>query len=101
MQVKEDTDRTCIIVVQFNNAAAVMTMGILVDEVSEVINIESEQIENTPSFGADVDTGFILGVGKVNQKVVMLLDVDEVLSIGEAALVDQAGEPILSMLVYL
>ena len=89
METKEDTERTCIIVVQFQNAATAMTMGIIVDEVKEVINIESGLIEDTPSFGADTNTDFILGVGKVNQKVVMLLDVDKVLSIGDAALMDE------------
>ena len=88
----EDTERTCIIVVQFMQGATSMTMGIIVDEVSEVINIEGIQIEETPSFGANVDTDFILGIGKVGQKVVMLLDVDRVLSSGEAALVGEAAE---------
>ena len=64
--------------------------GIIVDEVKEVVNIETEQIEDTPSFGAETDTDFILGVGKVSQKVVMLLDVDKVLSIGDASLMNQA-----------
>lgn len=89
LESKEDTERTCIIVMQFKNVATVMTMGIIVDEVREVINIEGEQIEDTPAFGADTNTDFILGVGKVNQKVIMLLDVDKVLSTGEAALMDQ------------
>lgn len=92
METKEDTDRTCIIVVQFKGAASALTMGIIVDEVKEVINIESGQIEDTPTFGADTNTDFILGVGKVQQKVVMLLDVDKVLSIGEEAIVEQAAD---------
>ena len=89
MESMEDTERTCIIVVQFRSVSAAMTMGIIVDAVREVINIESEQIEDTPSFGADTNTDFILGVGKVNQKVVMLLDVDKVLSTGDTAMLDQ------------
>lgn len=87
-----DTDRTCIIVVQFHNLTGTKTMGILVDEVSEVINIGGEQIEDTPSFGTDINTDFILGVGKVNQKVVMLLHVEKVLSVGEVLLIDQAAQ---------
>jgi len=94
MESKEDSERTCIIVVQFKSAAAAMTMGIIVDEVKEVVNIENGQIEDTPSFGADTNTDFILGVGKVNQKVVMLLDVDKVLSYGDATLMEQTIEQV-------
>ena len=87
-----DTERTCIIVVQFSQGASACTMGVIVDEVSEVINIESGQIEETPAFGAGVDTDFILGIGKVGQKVVMLLDVDRVLSSGEAHLLESVSD---------
>lgn len=91
MEAKEDTERTCIIVVQFQGPTDRMTMGVIVDEVSEVINIEGAQIEDAPSFGAGVNTDFILGIGKINQKVVILIDVDQVLSLGEAALVDEVA----------
>lgn len=80
---KEDTDRTCIIVVQVALNGGSVIMGLIVDEVSEVLNVLAEQIEASPSFGAKVDTDFILGMGKVGQKVVMLLDVDKVLSTDE------------------
>lgn len=92
LEETQDTERTCIIVVQFMQGDLSLIMGIIVDEVSEVVNIEGGQIEDTPSFGANVDTNFILGIGKVGQKVVMLLDVDRVLSSGEASQVDQAAE---------
>ncbi|MEO6095796.1 MAG: chemotaxis protein CheW [Fibrobacteria bacterium] len=80
LESKADTDRTCIIVVQVALHAASVTMGLIVDEVSEVLNVLADQIEASPSFGAKVDTDFILGMGKVAQKVVMLLDVDKVLA---------------------
>jgi purine-binding chemotaxis protein CheW len=67
-------------VVQVAVQAASVTMGLIVDEVSEVLNVLADQIEASPSFGAKVDTDFILGMGKVAQKVVMLLDVDKVLA---------------------
>ncbi|MFA6244983.1 MAG: chemotaxis protein CheW [Candidatus Hydrogenedentales bacterium] len=89
MEVREDTSRTCIIVVQVKNANHQVTMGIIVDEVSEVLGVAGEQIEPAPSFGADVKTEFILGMGKVGSKVVMLLDVDKVLSWGEIASLNQ------------
>jgi purine-binding chemotaxis protein CheW len=83
VEAKEDTDRTCIIVVQVNLNGCPVIMGLIVDEVSEVLNILAEQIEASPAFGAKVDTDFILGMGKVGKKVVMLLDVDKVLSADE------------------
>ncbi|MFW5784752.1 MAG: chemotaxis protein CheW [Chitinispirillaceae bacterium] len=84
LEKKEDTEKTCIIVVQVKkNADDTVTMGIIVDEVSEVLDIKAEQIEPPPSFGAAMDTDFILGMGKASQKVVMLLDVDKVLSRSE------------------
>lgn len=80
LEGKEDTDRTCIIVVQVGIGGGSVIMGLIVDEVSEVLNVMAEQIEAAPSFGSKVDTDFILGMGKVAQKVVMLLDVDKVLA---------------------
>ncbi|MDR0868456.1 MAG: chemotaxis protein CheW [Planctomycetota bacterium] len=89
LATQEGTEKTCIIVVQVpRDNLTSTTMGILVDEVSEVTNIEAEQIENTPNFGTTLDTEFILGVGKTGQKVIMLLDVDKVLTKHEAALLD-------------
>ena len=92
MQAKEDTQRTCIIVVHLARAAQEMIMGIIVDEVSEVLDIEKDQIEPPPSFGADIRTDFILGMGKVNQKVVTMLDIDRVLTEREIALVESSAE---------
>jgi purine-binding chemotaxis protein CheW len=92
MEAKEDTPRTCIIVVQLARAAQEMIMGIIVDEVSEVLDISQDQIEPPPSFGADIRTDFILGMGKVNQRVVTMLDIDRVLTEREIALVEGSAE---------
>ncbi|MGE5610457.1 MAG: chemotaxis protein CheW, partial [Bacillota bacterium] len=56
-----------------------LSTGIIVDHVSEVLDIAGEQIEEPPSFGASVDTAFILGMGKINDSVKILLDIDRVL----------------------
>jgi purine-binding chemotaxis protein CheW len=85
LETKEDNDRTCIIVVQVGLGGGSVIMGLIVDEVSEVLNVLADQIEAAPSFGSKVDTDFILGMGKVAQKVVMLLDVDKVLASDELA----------------
>ncbi len=87
---QDDTEMTCIIVVQIVQDEQKMTMGIIVDEVSEVINISAEQIEPPPSFGAAVDTAFILSMGKIGQKVLTMLDIDRVLSNSEIAQLEAA-----------
>ena len=73
------TDKTCVIVVQVRRGDQRVTMGIIVDEVSEVLDVTADQIEPTPEFGAGMKTDFILGVGKIGKRVVMLLDVDRML----------------------
>lgn len=91
MEAKEQTEKTCIVVVQLGATDGRTTMGILVDEVSEVMNFVVDQLEDTPSFGASISTDFILGIGKVAAKVVMLLDVDKVLSENELTAASQAA----------
>jgi len=92
MEAKENTQRTCIIVVNLARTAQEMTMGIIVDEVSDVLDIDQDQIEPPPFFGVNIRTDFILGMGKVDQKVVMMLDIDRVLSEQEIALVESSAE---------
>ncbi|MBM3288686.1 MAG: purine-binding chemotaxis protein CheW [Candidatus Hydrogenedentes bacterium] len=92
MDLREDTEKTCIIVVQVASAAQNITMGIIVDEVAEVLAIAGDLIEPAPQFGAGVRTEFILGIGKVANKVVILLDVDKVLSWGEMAELEDAAQ---------
>jgi purine-binding chemotaxis protein CheW len=92
LAAQADTERTCIIVVQISQGDRRVTTGILVDDVSEVQNIAAEQIEPPPSLGASVSTDFILGMGKVAQKVVMLLDTEQVLTREHVAALAKAGE---------
>ncbi len=80
-EAREDTEETCIIVVQCLG----VQMGIVVDQVSEVLDIGSQDIEDTPSFGMEINTEFILGVGKSEGGVKLLLDIDKVLSSNELA----------------
>jgi purine-binding chemotaxis protein CheW len=87
LQGQQDTAKTCIIVVQIARGDHKITMGIIVDEVAEVINLKGEQIEPPPSFGTAVSTDFILGMGKVSQKVIMLLDIDRILATEQLSLV--------------
>ena len=76
----EDTEKTCIIVVQVQCQEESMTMGVVVDEVSEVLTIGQESIEPSPSFGGGMEgTDYITGLGKMTDKMVILLDIDRVL----------------------
>ena len=76
MDQSQITDETCIIVIK----TASLMMGILVDKVSEVVNVVSGDIEDTPSFGADVSTEYLLGVGKTGGRVRLLLDIEKVIT---------------------
>ena len=73
------TERTCIIVVEILGDAGAVPMGIVVDAVSEVLNIRATDIENTPAFGVKLNTDFILGMAKTDGGVKILLDIDKVL----------------------
>ncbi len=75
----EYTQRTCIIVVQVS-AGEVMQMGIVVDEVCEVLNLAEADVQDTPRFGQGVSTPYLLGMAKVKGKVKILLDINHVLS---------------------
>jgi len=83
----QHTEETCIIVV---NVLSV-EMGIVVDKVSEVLDIVTEEIEETPSFGAEVNTDFILGMGKANGKVTILLDIVKVMAGSDLSGVSEAA----------
>jgi purine-binding chemotaxis protein CheW len=76
MEAKARTAETCIIVVNVQG----VEVGIVVDRVSEVLNIAAGEIEPPPSFGKDVNTDYILGIGKSQSKVKILLNIDRVIS---------------------
>lgn len=76
----EYTPRTCIIVAQVQGESGPTLMGVVVDGVSEVLNLTTAEIENTPDFGEETAGQYLLGMAKVKGKVKILLDIDEVLS---------------------
>ncbi len=79
MATKEITEETCIIVVEVQRDNRTFNTGLVVDQVSEVLDIKGEHIEEAPQLGTAVNTDFILGMGKVNNSVKILLDIDKVL----------------------
>lgn len=85
------TERTCIIVVEIKGSTATVQIGIVVDSVSEVLNIKGEDIEDTPTFGMTLNTEYILGMAKMEGAVKILLDIDKVLSIDEISMIEDAA----------
>jgi purine-binding chemotaxis protein CheW len=85
-----DTDLTCIIVVDVTGQNGNIQIGILVDSVSEVLDIRGEDIEGAPSFGTNIDTAFILGMAKAKGSVKILLNIEKVLSSAELESVSSA-----------
>ena len=78
--------RTCIVIVEVQQDDEKHDIGIMVDAVSEVLEIPSADIEPAPAFGARIRADFIAGMGKVAGKFVILLNIDKVLSVDEIAL---------------
>ena len=87
MESKAQTSETCIIVVHVQG----VEVGIVVDRVSEVLNIAAGDIEPPPSFGKDVNTDYILGIGKSQSKVKILLNIDRVLSADQIVQLQKAS----------
>jgi purine-binding chemotaxis protein CheW len=81
--------RTCIVVVQIQQENASLTLGVVVDGVSEVMTLQAADIEDTPNLGSDVTVIGLLGMAKVKGKVKILLDIDAVLSRNEVVALDQ------------
>ena len=80
MEAAEYTQRTCIIVAQVQGEATTMPMGIVVDGVSEVLNLTAPEIEDTPNLGENLAGQYLLGMAKVKGKVKILLDIDKVMT---------------------
>ena len=83
METIETTEQTCIIVVEISHGEQNVSTGIVADQVSEVIDIAEDNIEDPPQFGAYVNTDFMLGLGKIGESVKILLDINKVLNSDE------------------
>lgn len=92
MQGIDYTERTCIIVVEVYVNKAKRPMGIVVDTVSEVVNIDESEIEETLDYGAKLEEEFLTGMGKVKDKVIMILNIDKIINSREITLTLQEAE---------
>ena len=91
MEEIDYTERTCIIVVEIGKQTETVQIGIVVDAVSEVLNIKSADIEDSPTFGSKLDTDYILGMAKMEGGVKILLDIDTVLNSQEVTLLKKVA----------
>jgi purine-binding chemotaxis protein CheW len=91
MESIDYTDRTCIIVVEIDSNMETLLIGIVVDEVSEVLNIKAEDIEEAPAFGTRLDTDYILGMAKTDGGVKILLNIDKVLSSSDIEVLEKTA----------
>ena len=87
----EVSRRTCIVIIEVTSGEEQQDIGVMVDSVSEVLEIPKSEIEPPPAFGAKIRADFIRGMGKVNGKFVILLDVNKVLSVDELSMLGQAA----------
>jgi len=89
MEEKRYTERTCIIVVDITFEGVKKQMGLAVDAVSEVVNIQTSEIEPPPEYGIHSKAGFLTGMGKVKGKVILLLDIETILDNEELAILKE------------
>ncbi len=91
MEAIDYTERTCIIVVEIDAGQNTVLIGIVVDSVSEVLNIKEQDIEDTPAFGTKMDTAYILGMAKMEGGVKILLDINRILSQKEVTQLEEVS----------
>ncbi len=84
--------RTCVVILEVESEGEMHDVGILVDAVNEVMDIAAADVEPAPAFGTHIRTDFIAGMGKVEEKFVVILDPARVLSVDEMAALAQTAD---------
>lgn len=90
-KASEVTRRSCIIILELNGEADTQVIGVVVDAVNEVLEIAGADIEPPPTFGTRIRTDFIQGMGKVQERFVIILNVNNVLSGEDLAILGKAA----------
>ncbi|MFO7729333.1 MAG: chemotaxis protein CheW [Spirochaetia bacterium] len=91
LPAQEQTVDTCIIVLEIAIENETITVGTIADNVHEVVEIQPEEIEATPRIGTRLDTDFIEGIGKSNDRFLVILNIDKILTSEEiTSMADQA-----------
>lgn len=89
---------TCIIIIELEKGDKRVEIGIVVDSVSEVINLNETEIEQTPDFGDDVHADFISGMGRIGSKFIIMLNVSKVLNVQDIKYIEKATKDGLEIL---
>ena len=88
----EITKRTSIIIVEVQDEDVILDVGLVVDQVNEVLDISADNVEPPPTFGAKIRADFISGMGKVNDSLLILLEVTRVLSVEELSMLNEMAQ---------
>jgi purine-binding chemotaxis protein CheW len=89
LERNEIDKRTCIIIMEFDAGSSTVQMGIVIEEVLQVVEIPASEIEPRPSLGANIDTKFIKGMARMEENFIVILDISKVLSMEEISVVSE------------
>lgn len=92
LELVDATQDTCIIILEVTHEDEKLNVGVLVDSVQEVIDLDGDQIEPPPKIGIKLDTEFIQGIGKVDEKFVILLNIEKILTTEELVIIKDSDE---------
>jgi len=93
LEMKEYDATTVVIVLNVvKSGKANRTMGVVVDAVSDVYNVPADDVKASPDFGTAVDTEFVTGLATIDEKMIIVLDIDNMLNAAELAVVDKISE---------
>lgn len=92
LQYAEYTPITVVIVLTVKSDSGERVIGLVVDSVSDVIDVDAQDVKATPDFGTSLNTKFINGIATSNDNMVMLLDIDKLLSVEEMSVLSQMSE---------
>ena len=96
MSATERTVNTCIVIVEINIDGDLIDIGVLTDSVQEVLDLDPSQIEPPPRLGTKINAEFIRGMGKQDDRFLIILDIDKVLSSDDLLAVQSAGSDLIS-----
>jgi len=88
-QASDVTRRTCIVIVELQSEGAIINMGVIIDSVSKVLDLCADEIEPAPSFGGNIRTDFIEGMGKLESEFIIVLNLDKVISMDDIQALSQ------------
>jgi purine-binding chemotaxis protein CheW len=94
MEEKAYNERTCIIIIEINAAENNRLLGIVVDSVSEVVNIQQSEIEPPPEYESRIEGNFLAGLGKIKEKVILILNIAKILNQEELSSLKQELEKV-------